>query len=229
MFRKEAALCQLWVGCIRSPTALENHTSDLQNPKMRIAASQIPSQIPGMSTQYRKFSCLCEVVRSPFSAWVHFAANGARREADRERRTVRGHLLSPPLAEQFRAIPGNSGQKLSREALTGRPVCPVCPTGRRLRRSGPAVFGCATLAHPRRTERPFRHLICDQDAPSMRLGRSSSARSTRVSWATLFDISPPSIFSPLFSLLFSSQGKDAMRARIFPSYALPGATASQSP
>ena len=38
MFRKEAALCQLWVGRIRSPTALENHTSDLQNPKMRIAA-----------------------------------------------------------------------------------------------------------------------------------------------------------------------------------------------
>ena len=37
MFRKEAALCQLWVGRIRSPTALENHTSDLQNPKMRIA------------------------------------------------------------------------------------------------------------------------------------------------------------------------------------------------
>ncbi len=40
-----------------------------------------------------------------------------------------------------------------------------------------AVFGLATLAHTRRTERPCRHLICNQHEPSMRLGRSSSARS----------------------------------------------------
>ena len=50
-----------------------------------------------------------------------------------------------------------------------------------------AVFGGATLAHPRRTERPCKHRICDQDAPSMRLGRSSSARSARTSCAALFD------------------------------------------
>ena len=49
MFRKEAALCQLWVGCIRSPTALENHTSDLQNPKMRIAVGLLaPSLNTGL-------------------------------------------------------------------------------------------------------------------------------------------------------------------------------------
>ncbi len=130
-----------------------------------------------MSTQYRKFPCLCNVERSPYSAWVHFAANGARREADRERRTVRGHLLRgiflPSNSGQFWAILGNSGQASSDWAA-----------GVAVRA---AVFGGATLAHSRRTERPFRPRICDQDAPSMRLGRSSSARSARASCAALFD------------------------------------------
>ncbi len=144
-----------------------------------------------LSTQYRTFPCLRNIERSPFSAWVHFAstaaegarratgaaANGARREADRERRTVRGHLLRgiflPSNSGQFRAIPGNSGQASSDWAA-----------GAAVRA---AVFGGATLAHPRRTERLCRHRICDQDAPSMRLGRSSSARSARASCAALFD------------------------------------------
>ena len=140
-----------------------------------------------VSTQYRTFPCLCNIERFDFSAWVHFAfaaavaarrttgsaANGARREADRERRTVRGHWLRPPLAEQFRAIPGRSEQG-SIDWAAGAAV-------------QAAVSGCATLAHPRPTERPYRHLICDQDAPSMRLGRSSSVCSARASGAALFD------------------------------------------
>ena len=138
-----------------------------------------------LSTQYRKFPCLCNRERSPFSAWVHFAlaaaegarratgaaANGARREADRERRTVRGHLLRGNIFS--RAIPRSSEPGISDIADD------VAVRA--------AVFGCATLSHPRRTERPFRHLICDQDAPSMRLGRSSSAGSARASCAAWFD------------------------------------------
>ena len=138
-----------------------------------------------LSTQYRKFPCLCNRERSPFSAWVHFAlaaaegarratgaaANGARREAARERRTVRGHLLRGNIFS--RAIPRSSEPGISDIADD------VAVRA--------AVFGCATLSHPRRTERPFRHLICDQDAPSMRLGRSSSARSARASCAAWFD------------------------------------------
>ncbi len=135
--------------------------------------------------------CQRDIERSPFSTWAHFAlaaaegarratgaaANGARREAGRERLTVRGHLLRgiflPSNSGQFRAIPGNSGQASSDWAA-----------GAAVRA---AVFGGATLAHPRRTERPFRPLICEKDAPSMRLGRSSSARSARASCAALFD------------------------------------------
>ena len=153
-----------------------------------------------LSTQYRKFPCLCNIERSPFSAWVHFAfaaaegarratgaaANGARREADRERLTVRGHLLRgniflPSNSGQFRAIVSRSEQTMvgssgqgSRDWAAGAAV-------------RAAVCGVATLAHQRRTERPFRYRICDQDAPSLRLGRSSSARSARASRAALFD------------------------------------------
>ncbi len=50
-----------------------------------------------------------------------------------------------------------------------------------------AVFGGATCSQPRRTERPFRHRICGQDAPSMRLGRRSSAGSACASCAVVFD------------------------------------------
>ena len=143
------------------------------------------------------------IERSPFSAWVHFAfaaaerarratgaaTNGARREADRERLTVRGHLLRgnifiqpmPTNADQCRAIVDRSEQaivgssgKASSDWAAGAAV-------------RAAVFGGATLAHPRRTERPCRHRICEKDAPSMRLGRSSSARSARASCAALFD------------------------------------------
>ena len=81
-----------------------------------------------------------------------------------------------------------------------------------------AVFGGATLSHQRRTQRPFRHRICDQDAPSKRLGRSSSAGESLDGLAGLAArgragrgcrrslrsrrmgvISPPRFFSPLFS------------------------------
>ena len=121
--------------------------------------------------------CQRNIERSPFSAWVHFA-NGARREADRERRTVRGHLLRgniflPRNTAQYRAMPRNRGQG-SRDWEAGAAV-------------RAAVFGVATLSYPRRTQRPFRHRICDQDTPSMRLGRSSSARSAHASCAALFD------------------------------------------
>ena len=105
------------------------------------------------------------------------AANGARREADRERRTVRGHLL------RKKRMPGNAGQC---RAIVGR-----SEQGSRdweaVAAVRAAVSGGATLSHPRRTERPCRHLICDQDAPSMRLARSSSARSARASCAAWFD------------------------------------------
>ena len=147
-----------------------------------------------MSTQYRKFPCLCNIERSPFSAWVHFAANGARREADRERWTVRGHLLrgTPPPPEQFRAI-------LGRQAVTRQQDCRALPRKRAQgssdRAAGATVIGGATLAHSRRTERPFRHLIGDQGAPSLLLGRSSSARSTRASCAAVFDMIPASLSS----------------------------------
>ena len=101
------------------------------------------------------------------------AANGARREAERERRTVRVHLLrGNKNAGIMHTIPGNHGNRGqgSRDLAAAAAV-------------RAAVFGCATLAHQRRRERPFRHRICDQDAPSLRLGRSSSARSARASWA----------------------------------------------
>ena len=70
-----------------------------------------------LSTQYRKFPCLCNLERSPFSAWVHFAANGARREADRERLTERGHRLRGTMPRHSRAIvaqqPRHSAQESS--------------------------------------------------------------------------------------------------------------------
>ena len=146
----------------------------------------------GVSTQYRKFPCLCNIERSPFSAWVHFAANGARREADRERWTVRGHLLRGNIfsraircAGTCRAIVGRSEQSIVGSSGQGSSD----------RAAGAAVIGGATLAHSRRTERPFRHLIGDQGAPSLLLGRSSSARSTRASCAAVFDMIPASLSS----------------------------------
>ena len=48
------------------------------------------------------------------------AANGARREADRERLTVRGHLLRPPL-------PGNSGQGNNDWAAKMPGYTGICP------------------------------------------------------------------------------------------------------
>ena len=79
----------------------------------------------------------------------------------------------PNNAEQCRTIVNNSEQG-SRDLSAGAAV-------------RAAVFGDATLSHPRRTQRPFRHRICDQDAPSKRLGRSSSAGSARASCAAWFD------------------------------------------
>ena len=134
--------------------------------------------------------CQRNIERSPFSAWVHFAfaaaegarratgsaAIGAHREAHRERLTVRGHLLRgniPPMPRHSRPMPRHNAQESSDRAA-----------GAAVRA---AVFGGATLAHPRRTERTFRHRICEKDAPSMRLGRSSSARSARAPCAALFD------------------------------------------
>ena len=85
-----------------------------------------------------------------------------------------------------------------------------------------ALFSCATLSHPRRTERPFRHLICDQDAPSLRRGRRSSARSARASCAALFDsTNAPRARQPssqtrgrdITSSFFLREGKDARGAR----------------
>ena len=68
-------------------------------------------------------ACQGKIEGSPFSAWVHFAFNaeerarraietadnGARRELDRERRGVRGHLLRRP---QPRAMPRNREQSI---------------------------------------------------------------------------------------------------------------------
>ena len=130
-----------------------------------------------------KTGCQRNIERSPFSAWVHLAfavavgarratgaaANGARREADRERLTVRGHLLRGNIFS--RAIPRNTAQC---RAIVSSSELGISDIAEDVAVRA-AVFGCATLAHPRRTERPFRHLICDQDAPSMRLARSSSA------------------------------------------------------
>ena len=113
--------------------------------------------------------CVSRSGRSPEATGA--AANSARRETHRERRTVRGHLLRGNIFS--RAIVSSSEMGISdiADAAAVRE----------------AVFGCATLSHPRRRERPFRHLICDQDAPSMRLGRSSSARSAGASCAAWFD------------------------------------------
>ena len=90
-----------------------------------------------------------------------------------------------------RAIPGNSGQFRAILSRSEQSIVGNSGQGSSDLAAGAAVraavFGCATLSHQRPTERPFRHLICDQDAPSMRLGRSSSARSTRASCAAWFD------------------------------------------
>ena len=93
---------------------------------------------------------------------------------------MRGHLLRPPLS---RAIPGNAGQCRAIVSSSELGISDIADDVA----VRAAVFGCATLSHPRPTERPFRHLICDQDAPSMRLGRSSSAGSARALGAALFD------------------------------------------
>ena len=90
MFRKEAALCQLWVGCIRSPTALENHTSDLQNPKMRIAAFssyEAESLMRGLATRYggdRAVTDVSRVLRLPSfkhrgkNTWITMSSTSAK-------------------------------------------------------------------------------------------------------------------------------------------------------
>ena len=206
------------------------------------------------------------------------------------------------LAAQYRAIVSRQAIKRSRaipgrQAVTWQKECRDIPVyvrkswqGSRDLAAGAAVraavFCCATLAHPRRTERhsdtgfatktrprcawaearppvaPAHHAQLCSTART-RLGRGSlgqlrgagqTAASPAVSAGEGLDglaglaargpagrgcratknklrrrrmgvISPPRFFSSLFS----SQGKDAMRARIFPSYALPGATASRSP
>ena len=119
---------------------------------------------------------------------------------DGARALAQGHPPTP------RAIPSNSGQFraiLGRQAVTRQQDCRALPRkraqGSRDLSAGAAVraavIGGATLAHSRRTERPFRHLIGDQDAPSLLLGRSSSARSTRASCAAVFDMIPASLSS----------------------------------
>ena len=189
-----------------------------------------PSSIPINSRQecvnaIWKVPCLCNIERSPFSAWVHCAlaaaerarretgaaANGARREADRERRTVRGHWLRcNKTAPPYCTIAHNRWQRSSDWAA-----------GAAVRA---AVFGCATLAHPRRTERPFRHRICDQDAPSLRLGRRSS-RSQPSSETHGRDITS-SIFSSAFS--FARARMPAARGGLQPPEASAAPTASRS-
>ena len=99
-----------------------------------VRSPSIPDR--NVSTQYRKFPCLCKTERSPFSVWVHcvsaaeerarraagVAAEGARREAARESLTVPGDLLraiflmsnsEPSWANvgKWRAIAGNGGQQ----------------------------------------------------------------------------------------------------------------------
>ena len=69
------------------------------------------------------------------------AANGARREAARERLTEQGHCLRAIfLAEQWRTIVNN--RELENSDLSAGAVVWA------------AVSGGAALAHPRRTERP---------------------------------------------------------------------------
>ncbi len=107
------------VGSVNQPRCLSGTTAHGEYVK------------PACGCQASIETCQCNLERSPFSAWVHFAfaaaeaarratgaaANGARREVDRERRSVRGHLLRgnilPNNSGQFRAIPG-------RQAVTGR-------------------------------------------------------------------------------------------------------------
>ena len=88
MFR-EAALCQLWVGRIRSPTALENHTSDLQNPKMRIAGQNLHDFVAlACRAKWRRQVCpirrragpgLRRVLRGEWRGLVAGQARGSRR------------------------------------------------------------------------------------------------------------------------------------------------------
>ena len=139
------------------------------------------------------------IERSPFSAWVHFAfaaaerarratgaaTNGALREADRERLTVRGHLLRgnifiqpmPTNADQCRAIVdrseqaivGSSGQA-SRDLSAGAAVraevfwwCDPCaPTANRTALQTPDLRERRALDAPGpklvRPQRP--HILC---------------------------------------------------------------------
>ncbi len=115
----------------------------------------------------RYSSCQRNIERSPFSAWVHFAfaaaeaarratgaaAIGARREAHRERRTVRGHLLRgnilPGNSGQFRAILGRQAVTGRRAQRSGRRFLVVRPLRIHGEPNGPADTGFARKTRPR--------------------------------------------------------------------------------